>query len=324
MNTSEDILIFRGDSNEAAEKFIRAVYIQAFKTNKIDDQSWITGFASTAFAGNALRWYRTLPVATRQDWDLLQAAILSFDWQKNAQAELGPAVPATTIASHHRASLPQAANSCSQIKLSPSPAHIPLPSRVSHGSWLTGRIKVTIGDHGSGYMTLPAGHTRVRLSLDPRLAIRVGWDPSSFPCHLRILGTTSQYCMLGGQCWNTDNVYSKFGVGNTGHLLLVPVTDPLEGPIRTLLERAPGGHHRGPAYAAIWSVLEDGSLLATVKQGGCNYQFATLVSSPHGLMWLASDPKAASAAWPEGKAKTASLRLEMLDDSKEALRESES
>lgn len=110
------------------------------------------------------------------------------------------------------------------------------------------------------------------------------------------------------------------------HLLLVPVTDPLEGPIRTLLERAPGGHHRGPAYAAIWSVLEDGSLLATVKQGGCklylvafwllprhllwgvilgNYQFATLVSSPHGLMWLASDPKAASAAWPEGKAKTA-------------------
>lgn len=85
----EDILVFRGDGNEAAEEFIRAVNIQAFKTNKIDDQSWITGFASTAFAGNALRWYRTLPITTRQDWDLLQESILSFDWQRNARPELG-------------------------------------------------------------------------------------------------------------------------------------------------------------------------------------------------------------------------------------------
>ncbi|KIO24336.1 hypothetical protein M407DRAFT_244493, partial [Tulasnella calospora MUT 4182] len=115
-------------------------------------------------------------------------------------------------------------------------------------------------------------------------------------------------------------MYSKFGAGNTGHLLLVPVTDPLEGRIRTLLEKAPGGHHRGQVYATIWSVLQDGCLLATVKQGGCNYQLATLVSSPHGLMWLASDPKAASAAWPEGKARMASLRLDIFDDSKETLR----
>ncbi|KAG8925272.1 hypothetical protein FRC01_010419, partial [Tulasnella sp. 417] len=85
----KDTLAFRGDTSQEAEEFIHEVNIRAFKTGKLKDQEWITTFASVSFAGKALRWYRRLPRQTRQDWELLQEAILEKDWNNDENSSLG-------------------------------------------------------------------------------------------------------------------------------------------------------------------------------------------------------------------------------------------
>lgn len=69
--------MFYGRSSEEAEDFIRAVNLQAFKANRMRDNAWIADFASTAFAGNALRSFRKLAPEIRGDWEKLQEALLN-------------------------------------------------------------------------------------------------------------------------------------------------------------------------------------------------------------------------------------------------------
>ncbi|KAG8971807.1 hypothetical protein FRC05_010766 [Tulasnella sp. 425] len=61
----------------------------------------------------------------------------------------------------------------------------------------------------------------------------------------------------------------------------------------------------GPTYVALWNVLQNGSLVATVKQMECTYKLEFLVSTALGWTWLTSDPKAGKKRWPDSKAETA-------------------
>ncbi|KIO28416.1 hypothetical protein M407DRAFT_22462 [Tulasnella calospora MUT 4182] len=69
-------IIFTGGSAEEAEDFIFAIKKRAYSKGKHKDNVWITEFISICFAKKALRWYIRLDPETRNDWELLQRAIL--------------------------------------------------------------------------------------------------------------------------------------------------------------------------------------------------------------------------------------------------------
>jgi len=77
-NAQTKPLEFTGSSCTECEQFIHAVRGKAFEQGKDlnDDTFWIAQYASTGFSGDALRWHTTLDDSTRQDWSLLEKALL--------------------------------------------------------------------------------------------------------------------------------------------------------------------------------------------------------------------------------------------------------
>ncbi|KIO33718.1 hypothetical protein M407DRAFT_3780 [Tulasnella calospora MUT 4182] len=69
-------LVFYGMDGVEAEEFIRSVLKAAKVAGRLRDDSWILDEVYVAFAGDALRWYIELDVETRNDWLLLQRAIM--------------------------------------------------------------------------------------------------------------------------------------------------------------------------------------------------------------------------------------------------------
>ncbi|KAG8946977.1 hypothetical protein FRC04_011273 [Tulasnella sp. 424] len=74
--SDQGVLNFRGLGASEAEDFIRAVNRIALAANKSNDSSWKADLASTAFSGEALRWFRSLSPKIQNDWDALQDALL--------------------------------------------------------------------------------------------------------------------------------------------------------------------------------------------------------------------------------------------------------
>lgn len=68
--------LFQGISGEEAEYFVHMVTERALDEGKYDDARWTAAFASACLVGDALRWWASLPLNVRKDWDLLQQAIL--------------------------------------------------------------------------------------------------------------------------------------------------------------------------------------------------------------------------------------------------------
>lgn len=71
-----DDIFFSGSDGLEAEKFIRAVRKAAFAQQKLDDSKWMAQFASICLEGDALRWHTKLDNATKNEWPLLEAALL--------------------------------------------------------------------------------------------------------------------------------------------------------------------------------------------------------------------------------------------------------
>lgn len=71
-----DELIFRGTNTKECEDFIRSVRRVALSRGKEEDDRWIAHYATSAFAGVALRWFEALDEEVQRDWRKLRRAML--------------------------------------------------------------------------------------------------------------------------------------------------------------------------------------------------------------------------------------------------------
>lgn len=70
----DDTVVFRGEG--PCDEFLRAVRKVAFDKGKHKDGDWLAGYASTCFAGEALRWYEGLDEDVQDDWKQLRTSML--------------------------------------------------------------------------------------------------------------------------------------------------------------------------------------------------------------------------------------------------------
>lgn len=68
-------LQFAGRSGAETENFVHWVRQRALDVGKHNDPHWPAELASGCFVGSALRWYTSLDLGVRGDWDSLQQAI---------------------------------------------------------------------------------------------------------------------------------------------------------------------------------------------------------------------------------------------------------
>lgn len=308
MSDIDDFLIFRGGGSGEAEDFIRAVNVQAFKKGKSRDQEWLSTFASAAFAGKALRWYWRLPPTTREDWKALQQAILDNDWDElkssSASSIIIPAAPP--------AAAPPAITS-PHGRISTAPNHsLPLSPATSNPV-KSGRIRViTDGSGPPGYLVLSSTKARLKFSTSSVDAIVVEWGSTSFPCTFKLVGEDSEYCLFGAQFNRAGVNFEKLGPGNLAYLFLTPVTNLENGTHRAMTgTNAMEKPAMGRVMATVWSVLQDGSLVATLVQDRVIIQLQLVLSNTNHL-WFATDAEATIQAWPDQEGKVARLYLDML------------
>lgn len=72
----DDGPMFLGKDAIEAEAFIRSVKKKALVTGNYRDYEWTASYASTCFAGEALKWLVNLDPEVSGDWILLQRALL--------------------------------------------------------------------------------------------------------------------------------------------------------------------------------------------------------------------------------------------------------
>ncbi|KIO24334.1 hypothetical protein M407DRAFT_26241 [Tulasnella calospora MUT 4182] len=311
MENIDGFLTFRGDTNDEAEDFIRAVNIQAFRIDKSDDQKWITTFASACLSGKALRWYRQLPFTTRQDWDLLQEAILDNDWEDGEPSPAPSRVnPAPASAPTPAAAPPMPAGAPSRrpaTNFSNIPASVP---RSISSTAKRGRIHVLIeGAAKAGGLCLNSPGTRFIYCTNREQAIYVEWDSSSFPCKLKMLGASPSFCLIGAQFRSSDHKENKLGSGNAPYIYLTPVTEAKNVVVRAMTAtKSMKKPANGPVRSRFWDVLQDGTIRAVIKQGGAKYQVDVMISES-GSITLVTDREAACNKWPERELKKVTLSV---------------
>lgn len=69
-------MTFRGDDGNECEDFIQSIRSHVFEKGKHEDQKWMASYAATCFSGPALRWHTQLDNNVKQDWALLETALL--------------------------------------------------------------------------------------------------------------------------------------------------------------------------------------------------------------------------------------------------------
>lgn len=81
--------LFYGHSGEEAERFVFSVRQRIRDAGRQKDNDWIITFVSDCFVGEALRWHVTLDSRVREDWKLLQVAILA-QFSRDGQSDPVP------------------------------------------------------------------------------------------------------------------------------------------------------------------------------------------------------------------------------------------
>lgn len=69
-------LTFSGLPEESASDFIQSVLRVAFQQDRVNDDRWLTEYASTCFSNDSLHWYSELDEETRNSWSKLRVALL--------------------------------------------------------------------------------------------------------------------------------------------------------------------------------------------------------------------------------------------------------
>ncbi|KAG8989037.1 hypothetical protein FRB90_002438 [Tulasnella sp. 427] len=85
MSDSEE-LVFRGIDATECEGFIRSIRRVALSKERQHDNAWIALYASSCFAGGALRWYEKLDDDVQEDWKQLRVAMLE-KWPEDDQED---------------------------------------------------------------------------------------------------------------------------------------------------------------------------------------------------------------------------------------------
>ncbi|KAG8896464.1 hypothetical protein FRC00_005922, partial [Tulasnella sp. 408] len=81
--------LFYGHGGEEAEQFVFLVRQIILDAGKQKDNEWIITLVSGCFVGDALRWHVSLDSSIREDWSLLEVAILA---QYPRDGQSGPLV----------------------------------------------------------------------------------------------------------------------------------------------------------------------------------------------------------------------------------------
>ncbi|KAG8892143.1 hypothetical protein FRB99_002922, partial [Tulasnella sp. 403] len=69
-------LKFQGIDGAECEAFINAIRSKAYEEGKDEDPRWMARYAATCFIGSALRWHIKLDKEIRNDWALLEDALI--------------------------------------------------------------------------------------------------------------------------------------------------------------------------------------------------------------------------------------------------------
>ncbi|KIO24325.1 hypothetical protein M407DRAFT_244489 [Tulasnella calospora MUT 4182] len=297
MSNSDDPLIFHGRSSEEAETFIRQVNLLAFKANRMRDKRWTADFAATAFAGDALRKFRRLPSEVRGDWDKLQEALLNEYSPASAPPGAAAAPPA------YGTSIPTPAAGPNQFSN-------PYASFSRSGTF-TGRIKFSTASGSiSGYLSryLDRSTGLLVITQNPSQALQLRWSPSGLMTTFEALNCDSPYKFLGGV---TRDSRTQFGHGSSESLALTTTTGP-ESAIRGHSRTYQGRPTNGVAYAGIWNILQDGTVIAVVRVEDTSYALSPMLSTNSDTISEVACPKTYLAARPPGERSEVKLVFEPL------------
>ncbi|KAG8906556.1 hypothetical protein FRB99_006670 [Tulasnella sp. 403] len=216
----EDTLRFSGIGGVQCEEFIHIVRQRALAAGKQRDNDWIIDFVTSCFIGDALRFHTTLDEEVRNNWWLLQCALL----------QRYPA-PEERIVDYRNFAPPN--------PTIPSPA--PSPRQ--------GLIRVHIeGSQSVYYVSRARSSTWIgchMVTTTKTEALRVELVQSGIDLSkLKIVGHTDVFDWLGIIWFQTD---PSFSTTSCQFSWLVGVQD-------SNLSCSAGANPKGPIRAAIWNV----------------------------------------------------------------------
>ncbi|KAG8952206.1 hypothetical protein FRC04_004913 [Tulasnella sp. 424] len=285
MMSETDFIRFEGKDASEAEEFIRSINIRAFTANKLKDDEWMALLATTAFTGQALRWYTTLSPAVRDSWDALKKALLLQYQPSSTTFPLTPTAPAA----------------------GPPDRNILSPAQPR-----TGRIRVVFESNTSG-MTYLCGDLSFNgvytWTQDVSKALIVKHSPEELS--LEVLDGNTVKCYAGAQSWDLSPQNRNLGKEGTGYLHLTPVraTSP---DLTASLKYPDGRPGTGRIIARFWDVGSDGALLPLVWQYGVQYCLGVCVFTDSKELALTSDYAAFSKRWKPNELEKVQLRFEPL------------
>lgn len=81
---------FTGKDKNECREFVREIRLRASEQGEDNDPEWMIRIASPCFAGDALEWHASLPVAVQTNWRNLERAIL-VDYPFPSSVTVSPA-----------------------------------------------------------------------------------------------------------------------------------------------------------------------------------------------------------------------------------------
>ncbi|KAG8906559.1 hypothetical protein FRB99_006673 [Tulasnella sp. 403] len=261
-----DPLQFSGIDGVQCEEFIKIVRQRALAAGKQRDNDWIIDFVTPCFIGDALRFHATLDEEVRNNWWLLQCALL----QKY------PA-PEERVVNYRSFAPPN--------PTIPSPASAPRQGLIrvhikgTQSIYYVSRARINeswVGCH------IPTTSTTEALRVE---LVQSGVDLSK----LKIMGHTDQFNWLG-ITWKLSK--PTFGPTSEHHSYVVGVQE------NDLSSSAP--HTRGPIRALIWNIgpSPDYTLTPTWKDDtGRSWKLDVAVDKGRRAVLLPANIKGFHAKW---------------------------
>ncbi|KAG8896589.1 hypothetical protein FRB99_008822 [Tulasnella sp. 403] len=232
---------FSGSGGEECEEFISAVRHYAFELGKQRDNQWIADFASTAFSGDALRWFMTLDVTVQGDWRLLAKALL----EKYSSLPESPRV-------HRRMTLPSA--------MIPTPAAaaptLPRTTALTPQRPIQGTIHVLVENEPerngllSRFLNPYGWHVPTQ---SPQDAIRVSAIPFGKYVKMKFINSPTSFDWLG-LTWNRPRPIEP-----ANHLAPDAIFSAVARPFAAVA-KSTSKSYEGHTEVALWDIASDGRM----------------------------------------------------------------
>ncbi|KAG8976843.1 hypothetical protein FRB90_009022, partial [Tulasnella sp. 427] len=73
----QGLTFFKGDNPEECEVFVGTLRRAGLAQEKLRDNDWMAGLASSYLTGDALYWFEGLEQSVQNDWNQLRPALLA-------------------------------------------------------------------------------------------------------------------------------------------------------------------------------------------------------------------------------------------------------